>query len=334
MIMKKIEPRQIANKWIKRLGLVTLPLIIGGIWQNVMQEKESQLFSPPGNIFSVQSHDMHIYGTGTGKSTVVFIPGSGTPNAFTDFYYLQKELQPYARTVSYDRAGYGWSVQTSNPRTIDTITEELHELLEKADESGPYLLAAHSLGSLEALRFAQKYPDEVKGIVLLDGGSPEYYANESEAKAYALNRLMAGLRMTGIVRALGNVGILLPLSGENVRYDLLPDEVKEIDASMYYNHLGDASNLSFIAHMNENAQAVMEGGYLHDVPLLILSSDGDQEWGEVQQQLLHWSTTSVQETIPASQHYLHWSHKEMVASKLVEILRKVEKEGHPKNDVR
>lgn len=326
--MKKIVHRQVAKKWIKRLGLGILPLIIGGIWQNVMQEKESQLFPPPGKIISVQSHDMHLYGTGTGKSTFVFIPGSGTPNAFTDFYYLQKELQSYARTVSYDRAGYGWSAKTTNPRTIDTVTEELHELLEKANEPGPYLLAAHSLGSLEALRFAQKYPDEVKGIVLLDGGSPEYYANDSEAKSYVLNRMMAGLRVTGLVRALGTVGILLPFSGENLRYPLLPDEMKEMDASMYYNHLGDASNLSFIAHINENAQAVVEGGYLHDIPLLILSSDGDQEWGEVQQQLLHWSNNSTQETIPASQHYIHWSHKEIIASKLVEMLRIVEKKSH------
>ncbi|WP_289139573.1 hypothetical protein [uncultured Brevibacillus sp.] len=91
--MKKIVHRLGAKKWIKRLGLGVLPLIIGGIWQNVMQEKESQLFPPPGKIITVQSHDMHLYGTGTGKSTIVFIPGSGTPNAFTDFYYLQKELQ-------------------------------------------------------------------------------------------------------------------------------------------------------------------------------------------------------------------------------------------------
>ncbi|WP_289139575.1 hypothetical protein [uncultured Brevibacillus sp.] len=133
--------------------------------------------------------------------------------------------------------------------------------------------------------------------------------------------------MTGLVRALGTVGILLPFSGENLRYPLLPDDMKEMDASMYYNHLGDASNLSFIAHINENAQAVVEGGYLHDIPLLILSSDGDRQWREVQQQLLHWSNNSAQETIPASAHYIHWSHKEIVASKLVEMLCIVEKKS-------
>lgn len=317
---KAISSKKQLNLWMKIVLIILMLLLIGGIWQNLMMRREAQLLLPKGKLYTINSHNMHLYGVGKGNSTIVFVAGSGTPSAFTDFYYLQNKLQQYARTVSYDRPGFGWSEKTDIPRTIDTIVEELHELLNKANESAPYIFVGHSLASLEVIRFAQKYPDEVKGIILLDGGSPEYYSNESELKSYLLNRLIAGLRVTGVTRALGNVGVLLPFAGENLRYDLIPDEIKELDISMYYNHIGEYNNLSFIKNMNENAQTVMNEGYLKDIPLLILSSDTGSDWAKVQKQLLHWSNNSRQETIRDSSHYIHWSNKEAVLKKILEHL--------------
>ncbi|WP_159881783.1 alpha/beta fold hydrolase [Paenibacillus puerhi] len=302
------------------LILATSFLIIGAIWQTMMLQKESRLFLPQGEIYSVNSHDRHVYGVGEGKPTLVFVAGSGTPSAFTDYYELQSELMPYARTVSYDRAGFGWSEPTKIPRTVDILVEELHELLQKANETPPYILVGHSLGALEVIHYAQTYPSEVQGILVLDGGSPEYYAHESEMKSYFINRVMAGLRVTGVARALGNAGLLLPFTGENLRYERLPNEVKALDAAMFYKHLGESGNLSFIKNMSENAQLVMDRGYLKDIPLVILSSDSGKSWEKVQQQLLHWSNDSYQETLPQSQHYIHWSNKEAVITKILDML--------------
>lgn len=283
-------------------------------------KKESLLFLPPGKIYTINAHDMHLYGVGQGDKTIVLVPGSGTPNAFTDFYYLQNKLQNQARIVSYDRAGYGWSEETDLPRTIDIIVEELHALLKTANEAPPYILVGHSLASLEVIHFAQKYPNEVQAIVLLDGGSPEYYAQQSELISYLINRGMAGLRVTGIVRALGSFGVNLPFSGANLRNDRLPPEWRAVDRSKYYNHIGADSNVRFIESMNENAQTVLDGGKLTDIPLLILSSDGGANWTAVQQQLLHWSNLSEQVTIPKSSHYIHWSNQEIVLEKIREVI--------------
>lgn len=300
---------------------VVILLLIGGMWQYNMMNKESQMFLPQGKRFTINSHDMHVYSVGTaGSLTIVFVAGSGTPNAFTDFYYLQNELQQYARTVSFDHAGFGWSEQTHIPRTIDTLVDELHELLNTSNETAPYVLIGHSLASLEVLRFAQRYPDEVEQIILLDGGSPEYYANARELQPYLINRFMAGLRVTGIARALGNIGVLLPFTAENIRNQRLPIEWKATDLAMYYNHIGESNNLSFIKNMNENARAVLDGGYLKDTPLLILSSDSGGEWAKVQRQLLQWSSLSKQETISDSEHYIHWSNREEVLQKIVNTI--------------
>lgn len=57
------------------------------------------------------------------------------------------ELKPYGGTVSFDKAGFGWSEKTDIPRTIDILSEELHELLKKSGQSSPYILVGNSLFS-------------------------------------------------------------------------------------------------------------------------------------------------------------------------------------------
>jgi pimeloyl-ACP methyl ester carboxylesterase len=318
--MEKNNLRKRKMNWIKIALSIIIIISIGNIYQRIMMNKETQIFIPKGELYNINSHDMHLYSIGKGYTTVVFISGSGTPCAFTDFYYLQRDLQQYAKTISFDHAGYGWSEKTNIPRTVDTLANELHELLEKSNQSSPYILVGHSLASLEVIRFAQQYPNEVKGIVLLDGGSPEFYAKESEFKILLINRVTAGLRTSAVIRCLGNLGIILPFTAEELRYSMLPSHLKDIDISMYYNKIGDKSNISVIRNLNENAQTVIDNGSLKDIPLYILSSDSGEEWEEVQQQMLSWSNISNQKTIKNAQHYIHWSNREIVVSKILEML--------------
>lgn len=301
---------------------IIIILSIGAVWQRIMVERETNISFSQGEVFNINNHNMYIQSTGSGENTVVFVAGSGTPSSFTDFYRIQRELQPYARTVSFDKAGFGWSEKTDIPRTIDVVTEELHELLEKSGQLSPYILVGHSLASLEVIRFVQKFPNEVKGIVLLDGGSPEFYANYSEAEAYTLNRFCAGLRVTGIARIFGNLGIKLPFVGEDLRYAALPSEIKNIDIAMYYKYLGNTNNLNYIENINENAKEVVKNGYLKNIPLVIMSSGSDSGWEKTQQELLNWSNDSSQETLCNSSHYIHWTNTEYIVKKIKELIAK------------
>jgi len=298
--------------------IIVIFILFGCIWQSEMQSYELGRDKPVGDIYSINGHDMHIYRAGKGKNTIVFITGSGTPCAYTDFYDLQKEFSQYAYTVSYDHAGFGWSDATNQPRDIDTLVSELHELLQASSAPTPYLLTAHSLGSLEALHYAQVYPDEVKGIILLDGGSPEYYKESSEATSILLNRFCALLRVSGINRLLNDLGIYTPFVGNNDRSPQLPKKIAKLDRIMYYRLLGNSKNLANIKMMNENAQTVLKGGRLTNISLLILSSDSTGNWLKVQNELIFWSNISKQETIKNATHYIHWSEEDTVLSEIVD----------------
>ncbi|MGN1250409.1 MAG: alpha/beta fold hydrolase [Candidatus Spyradocola sp.] len=293
--------------------LLLLCLVAGSVWQAVMTQIEQNRAPAAGEFAGVGAYCAHYYRKGSGDAAFVFIAGSGTPCAYTDFCALQNALSAKGVTVTFDHAGSGWSSGTDAARTIDNLTGELSALIDAAAPDRPVVLICHSLGALEAIRYAQVCPENVRGIVFLDSGSPEFYRTDSEFQAKLLNRGTAFLRTIGLTRLLGELGCFLPIYGENLRYPGLPDAIQDIDAFMYYRCTGNPATLDAIRLLNENAATVLEGPTLSDLPILVLSSDSGEGWQAVQNELAAWSTNSRQATLAGAAHYLHWSNAEQVA---------------------
>lgn len=124
---------------------------------------------------NVNGHKIHVYSTGQGEDTFVFLSGSGTSCPTLDFKPLWSILSDKHRITVVERAGYGWSDVTNASRDIDVVLDETREALKLSNIEAPYILAPHSLSGLEAIYWAQKYPDEVKAIIGLDSAIPEVY---------------------------------------------------------------------------------------------------------------------------------------------------------------
>jgi len=80
----------------------------------------------------------------------------------------QPEIANRTRVCAFDRASYGFSDPASKPEIMADVVSDLHAALQAADVPGPYVLVGHSSGGFEARVFAQKWPGEVAGMVLLD----------------------------------------------------------------------------------------------------------------------------------------------------------------------
>ncbi len=133
----------------------------------------------PGRLLPVAGSMLHILCTGAGAPTVVLQAGLG--GNVLDWTYVQPILAQRFRVCSFDRPGAGWSERTDQPRSADAMAEELHLLLAAAGEPGPFLMVGHSLGGLLSLHYAQRYPDEVVGLVLLDAMHPDQFTRFPEA---------------------------------------------------------------------------------------------------------------------------------------------------------
>ena len=103
---------------------------------------------------------------GTGAPAVVFVPGAGS--FALDFLLAHQRVAELTTSILYDRAGTGWSDDVQLPRSADEVTDELRAVLQSSRTPVPYVLVGHSLGGLYVQRYAQRFPQDVAGLVLLD----------------------------------------------------------------------------------------------------------------------------------------------------------------------
>ncbi len=130
------------------------------------------------------------------------------------------------------------------------------------------------------------------------------------------------MRTVGLNRLMGTMGVLLPLYGENTRNKNIAEEIKSLDKAMFYRYTGNPDSLNTIKLINENAEAIMNGPTLANIPVLVISSDNGDEWKNVQLQLVSWSENSEQVTIKDSEHYIYWSNLDRVVEEIEAFLKK------------
>lgn len=109
---------------------------------------------------------------GHGSPTVVLESGLGHGKRVWGPVF--NGVSTVTRVVAYDRAGYGQSEVSDQPRSGLQIVAELRALLQTEGLGPPYVLVGHSLGGTYMKLFAKMYPAEVAGVVLVDARHSEF----------------------------------------------------------------------------------------------------------------------------------------------------------------
>lgn len=97
---------------------------------------------------------------------IILINGAGGP--IDGWMKLWRRLRDSHRLFCYNRPGMGLSSAPFSPQNGLQMVSELREILHTLDMKPPYLLVGHSLGGFIAQLFACHYPEEIKGIVMLE----------------------------------------------------------------------------------------------------------------------------------------------------------------------
>ncbi len=109
---------------------------------------------------------------GIGTPTVVFEAGLG--NGKRTWGQVFGPISEMTRAIAYDRAGYGQSEPSNQPRDGLRIVMELRAMLQTEGIEPPYVLVGHSLGGTYMKLYAKTYPREVAGMVLVDARHAEF----------------------------------------------------------------------------------------------------------------------------------------------------------------
>ena len=240
---------------------------------------EQEQLTAPGTMVEVNGHRMHVYTEGPEELdgsdgrvhdeavTLVFLSGGGTAAPVYDFRPLYRKLSSWYRCVVVEKAGYGYSEIEKRSRQLDAMLEETRLALRLAGEKGPFVLLPHSMSGLEAIYWAQKYPDEVMGIVGMDMAFPKAYENK-KANPGSL-KLMGMLAFFGIQRC-----PLLQVVGKE---GLTEEEYRQAKLLGNRNFLNKVV-LEEAASVYANAEMVKKHRK-PEVPFLLFCSDGKELGG-------------------------------------------------------
>jgi pimeloyl-ACP methyl ester carboxylesterase len=330
-------------KWVafSVLVLILLLVLAGFTYNAIAQHAESLRFPQQGK--SVQlGHEfnnltLNLDCSGQGSPTVILESGAGVPAL--GWKYVQPRVAQFAHVCSYDRAGYGWSTPGPMPRTSSELARELHALLAAAGEKPPYVMVGHSLGGFNIRVFNRAYPNEVAGMVLVDGSSEEggraqggkrspafaAFLKKQEQSMKWQRRLAPVLIYLGVKRLMPEPppAYLSKEDQEEFRYF-------ELQPTFY------AAAMSEIDSFSVSADEVRATGKLGDKPLVVLTAakpvtappglpqkDFDyiqNRWvNDLQVRETHLSTRGRQIIVPDSSHMIPFERPDIVVSAIHEV---------------
>ncbi len=125
--------------------------------------------------------ELYLACEGEGSPTVVLEAG-GMGNS-ASWRPVQPDIAEFTRACAYDRAGEGHSSSVPAHDTFDAMVRDLHALLDAGGIEGPYVVMGHSFGGRVIPHFANLYPEDVVGMVLLDPGHEDFSARAEAALA-------------------------------------------------------------------------------------------------------------------------------------------------------
>ena len=267
------------------LGLVLFLLLAIFTYHRLALQREKASLNPMGQMVSVNGHDMSVFVKGEGPQTLVFLSGAGTASPILDFKDLYDGLSKQYKIVVVERAGYGYSEDTSKSRDVSEVLSETRQALARAHVSGPYIILSHSMASLETLLWQEKYPSEIQAIIGLDWALPESYSQ---------------LRMHSQILRMARLGSQLGL----LRY---------IPSRLY------VPNENLSSSDRRLYQRIAYRQILSQIPTLLLVSNGEGT-SFSQEEWRHYATRfakdqkNIELTFYDAPHYLyHYQTKEVVA---------------------
>ena len=268
-----------------------------------------------GELITINNHNIHIYRTGNkSNQTLIFMSGSGTVSPVYDFKILYSKLAKNFRIIVIEKFGYGYSDIFDCDCNIDTIVKLEKEILDILGEKIPYFLVPHSMSGLEAIRWKQLYPEQVKGIIGLDMATPLSYKNWTNKVIESKIKMMQNFRKFKIQ----NIPFVYPINKKG----LSKEEIKQLKLLIKRNALNDCY-INEAKILLKNVEVVENNGEIK-CPTLLFSSNGKQtmkNWVSSQKEFA--KTMNAELICFDCGHYIHYYKSEEISKKIIEFVNEL-----------
>ena len=246
--------------WLVWVAIILVGLaLVGALWEWRAGRAFARRHPAPGRLVDVGGRQLHLLCEGGEGPTIIVEQGVGEPSLL--WRPIQAEARHFARFCLYDRPGYLWSPPAGRARSIEARADDLHDLLLRSGEPGPYILVAHSYGGLVVRAFARRFPAAVAGLVMVDAIEesiafhPDYQRFLRRARPFVA--LLRGAAAIGLLRAFRAV-----FGGRPANADEAAMGAATVRPSFYAAIADDMASLRRPAE---------DYGALGDLPLIVLT---------------------------------------------------------------
>ena len=295
------ELRSRGGRWLVYPVIAFLALAsVGGGYATLGAVADARAYPIPGQLIDVGGHRLHLNCTGSGGPTVVLEPGAGGMSS--DLGWITPAVARNTRVCVYDRAGRGWSEPADTPQDGTQIATDLHTLLQRGHVPGPYVLAGHSFGGLYVLTYADRYPGEVAGLVLVDCTNPAFAAQGRTSPPYRAGSYDVIGRVSALVSASARLG-LGRLYAQFAVGNLPPRSRDEVRASIA-TASDTRSTIDEYVQAKSSAEEAAALRNFDDKPLAVLTAGigSDATHSAAQSHLATLSTNSAHRIIEGASH--------------------------------
>jgi pimeloyl-ACP methyl ester carboxylesterase len=335
---------------VAALGILVVLSLAGALYQRAGRASDAGRFLPPGRLFDIGNASLHVFTLGQGFPPVVFEAGIAATSL--SWQLVQPEIAKFTQTISYDRAGLGWSDASPDERIIWDVAEELRTVLHRADIRQPCILIAHSYGALVTIAYALRHRSEIAGMVLVDPVATSEWSNPSESQSKTLRRGIllsrrgASLARIGVVRMALNLLVAgshrLPKmiarassGGGAAVTDQIVGQVRKLPRDLWpliQSHWCDPKSFESMARyltaLPQSAAAVAKeleaADAFRDLPLTVLSAGNANPMQRAEHETMaRRSSLGRIEIVPDSGHWIQVDRPDVVIQACLEMVKRL-----------
>jgi pimeloyl-ACP methyl ester carboxylesterase len=265
---------------------------LGGGYQTAAEFLDSRAHQAPGELVDVGGHRLHLLCVGSGTPTVILESGLGEAAAY--WGWISAAIGQGTKACAYDRAGRGWSDPAGAQQDGIAVATDLHMLLDRAHVTGPFVVVGHSSGAEYVRIFAGRYPEQVAGMVLLDGQPPEVF------ESLPIFPLFYNVfrRVSALLPSLARLGAGRLLY--HAAFNGLPAKAGDMERFTYSSARAARSLRDEFAELPTSLAQARSFQSLGDRPLVVVTAARDAEagWLPLQDRLATLSTNSSHRIVP------------------------------------
>lgn len=322
------------------ISCVLLLIGSGFVYEYVAAQQAKKNYAPPGKLVDVGGFRLHVDKIGSGSPVILLEAGSRESSLI--WRDIPEKLAEFATVVRYDRAGYAWSDPARTERSGDNIVQELHSALEQEGIRGPYILVGHSAGGMYSRLFAEKYKDEVEGLVLLDA-RPENYSRETDPifENEGFDSATAGMPSKSVIKLLKMSGSLRIF--QNSLFAQMPEKERtlfvNVEASSSFLDTAEEEDQQLAKveeairnqHLDSLPVKIITHGIPNDATAFGMSAEASKKlediWQAQQRDMLRLSTDSELIVAERSGHMVMHDEPDLVLDAIKSVIQNRTRQG-------